>query len=106
MSISGPYLVFPLFWPCFARHIISLIFCSTYYFFNILLFFIIQIQKFSSLALLGIISQLVQIESRSLCLLAALLLKQSAAYLVCHACVYVDQNKGTPLEMAFLLGIP
>ena len=40
--------------------------------------------------------------------LAARLLKQSMAYLVCHVygCMYVDQNKGTPPEMAYPLGIP
>ena len=44
LSILGLYLIFPFFWPHFIWHIISLIFC----------FFIIQIQNFSSLALLGI----------------------------------------------------
>ena len=44
LSIFGPYLIFPLFFlPRFARHIISLICCL----------FIVQIEKFSSLALLG-----------------------------------------------------
>ena len=40
-------------------------------------------------------------------LLAARLLKQRVAYLVL-SCVwmYVDQNKGTPPEMAYPLGIP